>query len=201
MASCPRPLSSRTIRIWNRSGLPDSKLWLDGGRGNSHSCGRLHRHEGRTMDRSRDFEDNRAARPRPTCGPASCRESGIDGGPASAYHLTRVDPSRNMARWYAVSVEVTLFAQWACRRAYGRMGCKGIGSGMGKTRSRRSGGGGRIMLGLHATRQEAEAELSDLLRRKLARGYRPAADQPGLIGSGCSSPAEIPSGTPPSLRE
>jgi predicted DNA-binding WGR domain protein len=75
----------------------------------------------------------------------------------SAHHLTRIDASRNMARWYALSVELTLFDDWACRRAHGRIG----------------GRGGRIMLGLFGTKREAEAKLHAILRHKLTRGYRP----------------------------
>jgi len=71
--------------------------------------------------------------------------------------LRRIDPARNMARWYALSVEVTLFDDWSCTRAYGRIGRRG----------------GRIMIGLHEDRAGALAALAALLRAKTRRGYRP----------------------------
>jgi predicted DNA-binding WGR domain protein len=36
--------------------------------------------------------------------------------------LTRYDPGRNMARYYAISVEQTLFGDWALVRDWGRIG-------------------------------------------------------------------------------
>lgn len=70
--------------------------------------------------------------------------------------LRRIDPDRNMARYYVLSVEITLFENWACTRAYGRIGSRG----------------GRIMIGLHESYEAARSELQTLLRRKKARGYR-----------------------------
>lgn len=70
--------------------------------------------------------------------------------------LERIEPERNMARYYTLAVELTLFADWSCTRAFGRIGARG----------------GRIMLGLFEDRAAAEAELITLLRAKQARGYR-----------------------------
>lgn len=70
--------------------------------------------------------------------------------------LERIDPARNMARYYTLSLEVTLFEDVACTRSFGRIG------------SRR----GRIMIGLFENEAAAETELHDLLRAKQARGYR-----------------------------
>lgn len=72
--------------------------------------------------------------------------------------LHRINPDRNMARYYALSVEITLFEDWSCTREFGRIGSRG----------------GRIMIGLHETRDGAEAMLRDLLVRKKRRGYREA---------------------------
>jgi predicted DNA-binding WGR domain protein len=72
-------------------------------------------------------------------------------------HLRRVDPARNMARYYTLTVELTLFEDWSCTRQFGRIGAKG----------------GRILLGLYDTRNEASAELARLLQAKLKRGYKP----------------------------
>jgi hypothetical protein len=55
--------------------------------------------------------------------------------------LSRRDPARNMARYYTLAVEITLFGDWSCRREFGRIGRRG----------------GRVMIGL--------------LARKRARGY------------------------------
>ncbi len=70
--------------------------------------------------------------------------------------LTRIDPSRNMKRFYTVAVEVTLFDDVACTRTYGRIG----------------GRGGRVMVGLYETQDEAAAALGRIVSAKLARGYR-----------------------------
>ncbi len=77
---------------------------------------------------------------------------------ARGLRLERIDSARNMARYYTLAVEVTLFEDWSCTRRFGRIGARG----------------GRIMLGLFETRAAAEAELVAILRRKQARGYRVA---------------------------
>lgn len=76
-----------------------------------------------------------------------------------AIRLERIDPARNMARYYTLAVEVTLFDDFACTREFGRIGSRG----------------GRIMIGLFASATGAEAELHALLRAKQARGYRLAS--------------------------
>ena len=70
--------------------------------------------------------------------------------------LERIEPERNMARYYTLTVELTLFEDWSCTRQFGRIGARG----------------GRIMLGLFEDRAAAEAEFMALLRAKQARGYR-----------------------------
>ena len=69
--------------------------------------------------------------------------------------LTRIDPARNMRRFYTVAIEVTLFDDVACTRTYGRIG----------------GRGGRVMVGLYETRAEAVAALGRVVNAKIARGY------------------------------
>lgn len=69
--------------------------------------------------------------------------------------LRRVELARNMARWYTLSLEVTLFDDWSCTRRYGRIGQRG----------------GRVMIGLFEDHRSAEAELQAILRAKQARGY------------------------------
>lgn len=66
-----------------------------------------------------------------------------------------------MARFYTIEVGVSLFADFACTRSFGRIG----------------GRGGRIMVGLFATRADAEAELARLLQAKQRRGYRLEPDR------------------------
>jgi predicted DNA-binding WGR domain protein len=83
--------------------------------------------------------------------------------PPPEIHLRRIDPARNMARFYALSVELTLFEDWSCTRQFGRIGSKG----------------GRIMLGLYETKAEAEIAFRHLLRQKQTRGYGVASDTTG----------------------
>ncbi len=74
------------------------------------------------------------------------------------YHLyvERSDASKNMARYYAMSIEPNLFGDVCLLRNWGRIGTKG-------------------QMMVHHFRREEEAVLLflDLLKRKRARGYRP----------------------------
>ena len=40
--------------------------------------------------------------------------------------LERVDPARNIARYYVLSIEPTLFAKHTLIRRWGRIGCLGV---------------------------------------------------------------------------
>jgi predicted DNA-binding WGR domain protein len=44
---------------------------------------------------------------------------------SDAVHMRRIDPTRNMARFYEVSLEPSLFGTWAVVRRWGRIGCQG----------------------------------------------------------------------------
>lgn len=68
--------------------------------------------------------------------------------------LDRVNESRNMARYYVLSVEPTLLGDAALVREWGRMGHAG-----------------RRRIDLYATAAEARQALSTWLERKLRRGY------------------------------
>lgn len=68
--------------------------------------------------------------------------------------LNRLDPARNMARYYRVAIEPTLFGWSAVVRDWGRIG--------------RSG---RRRLDLYDHLDEASAAAEDLLERKQRRGY------------------------------
>ncbi len=74
--------------------------------------------------------------------------------------LRRIDPSRRMARFYTLSVELTLFQDWSCRREHGRIGSRG----------------GRVMIGLYPGKEEAIAALRAILRAKRRKGYRMVDD-------------------------
>jgi predicted DNA-binding WGR domain protein len=43
----------------------------------------------------------------------------------SAITLTRIDPSRNMARFYRLDVQPDLFGGWSLWREWGRLGSSG----------------------------------------------------------------------------
>jgi predicted DNA-binding WGR domain protein len=68
--------------------------------------------------------------------------------------LERVDPARNMARYYVLSVEPTLFGDTALVREWGRIGTPG-----------------RRRLDLFAKHSDALIPLRDWLARKKRRGY------------------------------
>ena len=68
--------------------------------------------------------------------------------------LHRVDPARNMARYYSAAIEPTLFGWAAVARDWGRMG--------------RSG---RRRLDLYDDMDDAASAADDLIKRKLQRGY------------------------------
>jgi predicted DNA-binding WGR domain protein len=76
---------------------------------------------------------------------------------AQPYHLyiERTDAENNMARFYAMSIEPTLFGEACLMRRWGRIGTRG-------------------QLKVHHFEQEKDAvELFlDLVRRKRHRGYR-----------------------------
>jgi predicted DNA-binding WGR domain protein len=68
--------------------------------------------------------------------------------------LERVDRARNMARYYVLSVEPTLFEDFALVRRWGRIG-----------------GAGRARIDLHPSPPVAQVELEKWLSRKRRRGY------------------------------
>ncbi len=73
------------------------------------------------------------------------------------YHLyiERIDPSKNMARFYALSIEPNLFGGTSLVRSWGRTGSRGQQK-------------------IHVFDSEAKAVdlLLALLRKKRSRGYR-----------------------------
>lgn len=76
------------------------------------------------------------------------------------YHLyvERSDASRNMARYYAMSIEPNLFGDVCLLRKWGRIGTRG-----------------QTMVHHFGHEEEAVRLFLDLLRQKRRRGYRPRA--------------------------
>ncbi len=69
--------------------------------------------------------------------------------------LERREPAANMARFYVLSLEETLFGDIALVREWGRLGTRG-----------------RRRLDLYQARAQAREALESWLDRKLRRGYR-----------------------------
>ncbi len=74
---------------------------------------------------------------------------------SEAAHMRRIDPTRNMARFYEVSLEPSLFGTWAVVRRWGRIGCQG-----------------RIRLELCHNADDAFDCVKRLIAAKRRRGYQ-----------------------------
>lgn len=70
-------------------------------------------------------------------------------------YIERTDPTRNMARYYALSIEPTLFGTLCLSRRWGRIGSTG-----------------QSLEHHFDAEKEAVAMFLDLLRMKRARGYK-----------------------------
>lgn len=71
-------------------------------------------------------------------------------------YIERTDPTLNMARFYAVSIDQTLFGEACLTRRWGRIGTAG-----------------QSMIHLFAREQDAVVLFLDLIRQKRRRGYLP----------------------------
>lgn len=71
-----------------------------------------------------------------------------------AVYLRRTDPTRNMARFYAATVQPTLFGEVALVREWGRIGSPG-----------------RVQVTNYPSPEEAEGALKRLKAAKSKRGY------------------------------
>ena len=69
-------------------------------------------------------------------------------------YLTKRDPEKNMARFYALDLQPTLFGGWAVVKGWGRIGSAGQGRSA-----------------LYGERIQAEAGLARELARRIRRGY------------------------------
>ncbi len=76
-------------------------------------------------------------------------------------YVERLDPSRNMARYYAMSIEPNLFGDICLLRKWGRIGTKG-----------------QMMVHHFGQEEDAVRLFLDLLRQKRKRGYRPRPSLP-----------------------
>ena len=74
------------------------------------------------------------------------------------YHLyvERIEPEKNMARFYALAVQPTLFGQVSLVRSWGRIGARG-----------------RRKVHLFNDEKQAVSLFLELLRKKRNRGYKP----------------------------
>jgi predicted DNA-binding WGR domain protein len=70
--------------------------------------------------------------------------------------LSKIDPAKNMRRFYRLSLEPTLFGDFALVREWGRIGAKG----------------GRRQEEWYAAISDADVALIKALQRREARGYR-----------------------------
>ncbi|NTG25066.1 WGR domain-containing protein [Agrobacterium rhizogenes] len=71
-------------------------------------------------------------------------------------HIQRIDPSRNMARFYEISLEPTLFGETSLVRIWGRLGTRG-----------------QQRIDVFSSEKPAVEAFLKLLRQKRAKGYRP----------------------------
>ena len=69
-------------------------------------------------------------------------------------YLTRTDPARNMARFYVLDIQPTLFGEWALLKEWGRIGSAG-----------------RLVSSRFASEQEAALAMAEHLKAKLSKGY------------------------------
>ena len=78
----------------------------------------------------------------------------------SSVRLFHVDPARNMARFYVLALQPTLFGEVALVREWGRIGSPG-----------------RVQVTAYATPEEAEAAFRRVGHQKARRGYMPNCRQ------------------------
>lgn len=69
-------------------------------------------------------------------------------------YLTHIDPTRNMARFYTMRVQPTLFGECSLVREWGRIGR-----------------GGQVRLTAYETQDDAEAAMEKIRTAKIRKGY------------------------------
>lgn len=79
--------------------------------------------------------------------------------------LTRIDPTRNIDRFYIVDVTPTLFGEWALVREWGRRGSPGT-----------------VRLSSYQRRNDAETAEQRTIKRRLRRDYiQPSGRSDGAV--------------------
>ncbi len=78
------------------------------------------------------------------------------------HHFERRAPDRNLARFYRLEVERSLFGDWSLRRIWGRIGTRG-----------------RERLESYPTHAAACEAAGLAARRRRHRGYQPLPEEPG----------------------
>ena len=73
-------------------------------------------------------------------------------------YLTKIDASRNMARFYALDLQPTLFGEWALVKEWGRIGQAGQSRSV-----------------IYAEQKAAASALERELKRRFKRLYQPLA--------------------------
>ncbi|MGO4441002.1 WGR domain-containing protein [Rhizobium sp. RAF56] len=87
-------------------------------------------------------------------------------------YVERKDHAKNMARFYAMSIEANLFGELCLTRRWGRIGAKG-----------------QTLIHHFEREQDAVALFLDLTRQKHARGYR--TKPPATRESDSSAPSTV----------
>jgi predicted DNA-binding WGR domain protein len=82
-------------------------------------------------------------------------------------HLNRIDCARNMARYYGLAVEQTLFGEWMLFRRWGRIGTVG-----------------QVKMQTFVQEQAAVEACERMARRKRSRGYQDSGAPPATLVSG-----------------
>jgi len=75
--------------------------------------------------------------------------------------LEKIDPARNYRRWYVLSVQPTLFGEWALIREWGRIG----------------NNGGESDSALYPSELDAVSACNAVKATKIRRGYVAQAEQ------------------------
>ncbi len=72
-------------------------------------------------------------------------------------YMQRVDPTKNMSRFYALDIERNLFGEWSLVRRWGRIGSRG-----------------REVIQSFVRHDEAVRAAENWCEKKIRRGYRPS---------------------------
>lgn len=88
--------------------------------------------------------------------------------------LRHVDPARNMARFYSLQVQASLFGEWVLVREWGRIGQAGT-----------------VKATPYPSQSEAEEALDRIQRQKVRRGYTPQNENAGRAISPLPTPHQI----------